>query len=258
MPRRLILHAGPHKTGTSAIQAVLRQQSFSEFYYPRIGQWPDGAHHNLVFSLVPELRRPDAEALEPEQLLEQLQQELAEVQHDTLLISSEFLSTGCAAQVVNWLVRHGIADAQGLRALLVERELRSRAASLYNQAVKDPYVGETRSPRQWLKEEEANLRFEPMIEDLEAAGAGVEVLAYEPAESLVQRLLMAAGAIEGELPDQIPWSNTSLSEAVLIALLEVNRTVQDPQGRIARRKELLKTIRPAFMPSSPDLLEQAR
>ena len=72
---------------------------------------------------------------------------------------------------------------------LVERELRSRAASLYNQAVKDPYVGETRSPQQWLKEEEAKLRFEPMIEDLEAAGLGVEVLAYEPAESLVHRAL---------------------------------------------------------------------
>ena len=255
MLRRLILHAGPHKTGTSAIQAVLRQQSFAAFYYPRTGQWPDGAHHNLVFSLVPELRRPDAEALEPEVLLDQLQQELAEVQHDTLLISSEFLSTGCAAQVVNWLVRHGIADPQGLRALLVERELRSRAASLYNQAVKDPYVGETRSPQQWLKEEDANLRLEPMIEDLKAAAAGVEVLAYEPADSLVQRLLKAAGAIDGELPDQIPWTNTSMSEAVLMALLDVNRTVHDPQERIARRNELFKTIQPAFMASSPELFE---
>ena len=253
MPRRLILHAGPHKTGTSAIQAVLRQQSFSAFYYPRTGQWPDGAHHNLVFSLIPELRRPDAEALEPELLLEQLQAELAAVQHDTLLISSEFLSLGCADRVVAWLVQQGIAQPDGIRALLVERELRSRAASLYNQAVKDPYVGETRSPQQWLKEEEAKLRFEPMIEDLEAAGLGVEVLAYEPAESLVHRALKVAGAIDGELPDQIPWTNTSMSEAVLMALLEVNRTVSHPQERIEWRNELFNTIRPAFLPSEPTL-----
>lgn len=257
LPRRLILHAGPHKTGTSAIQAMLRQQSFAAFYYPRTGQWPDGAHHNLVFSLVPELRRPDAEALEPEVLLEQLQQELAAVAHDTLLISSEFLSTGCAAQVVNWLVSHGIADPQGLRALLVERELRSRAASLYNQAVKDPYVGETRSPQQWLKEEECNHILEPMIEDLEAAGLEVEMLAYEPAESLVQRLLKAAGAKEEELPEQVSWKNISMSEPVLMALLEMNRMVHDPQGRIARRNELFQSIRPAFVPSSPMLFEGA-
>jgi hypothetical protein len=140
---------------------------------------------------------------------------------------------------------------------LVERELRSRAASLYNQAVKDPYVGETRSPQQWLMEEEDNLRLEPMIEDLKAAGLGVEMLAYEPAESLVQRLTKAAGALDGELPDQIPWTNTSMSEPVLMALLEVNRTVHDPQERIARRNELFQSIRPAFVPSSPMLFEGA-
>ena len=257
MLRRLILHAGPHKTGTSALQAVLRERQFAAFYYPSSGQWPDGAHHNLVFSLIPELRRPDAEALEPQHLLEQLQDELSAVQHDTLLISSEFLSTGCAARVVAWLVEQGIAQPDGIRALLVERELRSRAASLYNQAVKDPYVGETRSPQEWLAEEEAKLRLEPMVADQQAAGTKVEVLPYAPAESLVQRLLVAAGAKEEELPDQVSWRNMSMSGPVLMALLEVNRTVSGPEERIARRTELLQSIRPAFAPSSPMLFEGA-
>lgn len=253
--RRLILHAGPHKTGTSAIQAVLRERQFEAFYYPRSGQWPDGAHHNLVFSLIPELRRPDAEVLEPAVLLEQLKAELAAVQHDTLLISSEFLSLGCAARVVTWLVEQGIAQPDGIRALLVERELRSRAASLYNQAVKDPYVGETRSPKEWLAEEEAKLRLEPMVADLQVAGLEVEVLPYAPAESLVQRLLVAAGARQEELPEQVQWTNISMSEPVLMALLEVNRTVSDPEERVTRRKELFQSIRPAFVPSSQMLFE---
>jgi hypothetical protein len=255
LPRRLILHAGPHKTGTSAIQAVLRQQSFAAFYYPRTGQWLDGAHHNLVFSLVPELRRPDAEALEPEVLLEQLQAELAAVQHDTLLISSEFLSLGCAAWVVAWLVEQAIAQPDGIRALLVERELRSRAASLYNQAVKDPYVGETRSPKEWLAEEEAKLRLEPLVADLQAASIEVEMLPYAPAESLVHRLLVAAGAKHEELPDQLSWRNTSMSEPVLMALLEVNRMVSDPEERVARRAELFQAICPAFTRSRSDLFD---
>jgi hypothetical protein len=139
----------------------------------------------------------------------------------------------------------------------VERELRSRAASLYNQAVKDPYVGETRSPQEWLAEEEAKLRLEPMVADQQAAGTKVEVLPYAPAESLVQRLLVAAGAKEEELPDQVSWRNMSMSGPVLMALLEVNRTVSGPEERIARRTELLQSIRPAFAPSSPMLFEGA-
>ena len=95
-----------------------------------------------------------------------------------------------------------------------------------------------------------------MIEDLEAIGAGMEVLADEPAESLVQRLLMAGGAIEGGLPDQILSTNT-ISEAVLRALLEVNRTVREPEGRIAWRTELFQRIRPAFALSPPMPFEGA-
>jgi len=252
-PRGLILHAGPHKTGTSAIQAVLRDQSFGSFYYPKTGQWPDGSHHNLVFSLVPELRRADAEVVHPSDLLEQLRTELEGVSQDTLLISSEFLSTGCASTVVEWLVSQGIADPVGIRALLVERDLLSRAASLYNQAVKDPYVGETRSPDQWLVQEAMGLRLEPIVEDLRLAGAEVAVVPYEPAKSLVQRVLLAAGAHAEELPDEIPWTNISMSEPVLMALLEVNCTVADPDERIERRKQLFHLMRPAFAPSNPDL-----
>ncbi|MFQ6538974.1 MULTISPECIES: hypothetical protein [Aphanothece] len=256
-PRRLILHAGPHKTGTSSIQAVLRDHVFSAFHYPKTGQWPDGSHHNLVFSLVPELRRGDAEVLDAADLLEQLQRELADVQQQAFLISSEFLSTGCAARLVEWLVGHGLADPDGIRALLVERDLLSRAASLYNQAVKDPYVGETRSPDAWLSEEATSLRFEPIQAELRSAVTAVDVLSYEPAENLVQRVLMAAGAHQEELPDKMPWTNISMSEPVLKALLEVNRTVADPEERIQRRNQLFHLLRPAFTPSSPRLFSDS-
>ncbi|MCP9889148.1 hypothetical protein KBY96_14595 [Cyanobium sp. ATX 6A2] len=179
--------------------------------------------------------------------------ELEGVSQRTLLISSEYLSKGCAARVVAFLVGHGIADPVGIRALLVERDLLSRAASLYNQAVKDPYVGETRSPDAWLEEEAASLRLEPILAELRAACTAVDVLPYEPAESLVQRVLMAAGAHQEELPKQVPWSNTSMSEPVLMALLEVNRTVADPEERLARGAKLFQALRPAFATSQSDI-----
>jgi hypothetical protein len=256
-PRHLILHVGPHKTGTSSIQAVLREHPFEAFYYPKTGQWHDGSHHNLVFSLVPELRRADAEVVEPEQLLHQLQSELADVQNDTLLISSEFLSTGCVAKVLRWLVAHGFVDPLWIEALIVERDLLSRAASLYNQAVKDPYVGETRNPDQWLEEEVSNLYLGPMLVDLKAAGASVRLLAYEPADNLVQRVLLAAGAYEEEIPEQTPWTNISMSEPVLMALLEINRSIPDPLQRLEQRTRLLEDLKPAFQPSTPELFSPA-
>ena len=256
--RKLILHAGPHKTGTCSLQAIFRYYPFKSFYYPKIGQWPDGAHHNLVFNLVPELLRPDAEILSQDELLLGLRTELEEAPQDTLLISSEFLSTGCAGQIFNWLVENSFVDKSQARGLLVERDILSRAASLYNQSVKDPYIGETRGPDQWLEEEIDTIGIEPMVANLESAGINVEVIPYAPSESLVKRVLMAAGAEEEEIPQEIPWANPSMSEQILMALLEVNRTEPDPIERIRHRTRLFEEIQPAFVLSSPNLFACAR
>jgi hypothetical protein len=169
------------------------------------------------------------------------------------LLSSEFLTTGCAEQVLRWLVSHDIVDPLGIEAFVVERDLLSRAASLYNQAVKDPYIGETRDPDQWLEEEVSNLYLGPMLVDLKEAGASVRLLAYEPAETLVRRVLLAAGAYEDEIPPQIPWTNISMSESVLMALLEVNRSFTDPLQRLELRTRLLERLQPGFVPSTPEL-----
>jgi hypothetical protein len=123
--------------------------------------------------------------------------------------------------------------------------------------VKDPYVGETRGPDHWLEEEAAKLSFQPMLDDLQAAGTTIEVLPYEPVDSLVSRVLMAAGAMEEELPQQIPWTNTSMSEPVLMALLAVNRSISDPLQRIEHRSRLFEELQPAFVPSSPELFLNA-
>ncbi|MBM5816341.1 MAG: hypothetical protein FJ083_07065 [Cyanobacteria bacterium K_Offshore_surface_m2_239] len=257
-PRKLILHAGPHKTGTSSIQAILKEHKFDAFYYPQTGQWYDGAHHNLVFSLVPELRRADGDTVEPPELLRLLQEELAQVQHDTLLISSEYLSQEWIHPVLEWLIGHDIVDPKAIWILVVERDNLSRAASLYNQFVKDPYIGETREPDQWLQEELSALSMESILTNLQKSGYTVEILPYEPADSLVKRFLLAVGAHEAELPEQIPWTNVSMNEAVLKALLNVNRTVADPDERIAHRTQLFQDFQPAFVPSSPQIFSCAR
>ena len=49
MPRTLYLHVGPRKTGTSALQHILRNHDNSIVVYPKVGLWGDGSHHGLVF-----------------------------------------------------------------------------------------------------------------------------------------------------------------------------------------------------------------
>lgn len=50
MIRTLYLHCGPPKTGTSAIQAHLRDNAcHPDLLYPQAGQWGDGVHHCLTF-----------------------------------------------------------------------------------------------------------------------------------------------------------------------------------------------------------------
>lgn len=55
---RLILHVGMHKTGTSALQALLRARTEElgrqGILYPTFGQHHDGAHHHLWRDLVDE------------------------------------------------------------------------------------------------------------------------------------------------------------------------------------------------------------
>ncbi|MFM1799305.1 MAG: hypothetical protein RLZZ117_1583 [Cyanobacteriota bacterium] len=252
-PRRLLLHAGPHKTGTSSIQAILRDRGFKSFYYPRTGQWYDGAHHQLIFSLIPELRRPDGESIEPNDLEMLLKTELESVKHDTLLISSEYLSGECLPRVLDWLISRQIADPKDVRGILVERDMLSRAASLYNQSVKDPYIGERRSPDQWFHDERSNLLLEPMVNRMRSAGIMVDVLPYEPASSLASRFLLAVGAHADEIPEQIPWENMSMSKSVLLALLDINRSIADPLERIAQRTRLFETHQPAFELSTATL-----
>ena len=50
MSKKIIIHVGHGKTGSSAIQQRLTassEQGSSEFLYPKVGQSPDGAHHEL-------------------------------------------------------------------------------------------------------------------------------------------------------------------------------------------------------------------
>ena len=78
------MHVGPAKTGRSAIQHALVTAEDGPFSYPKVGLWSDGSHHNLVFSVFPQDRRPEAKVLAFEDAMRQLRAEAARSDKDVL------------------------------------------------------------------------------------------------------------------------------------------------------------------------------
>lgn len=91
--KKLILHVGSHKTGTSAIQraADRRRNSLLDqgILYPRIGQWHDRSHHHWAFAISDETEGMG----KLDTLIADLEQERNETgkEPETALLSSELL-----------------------------------------------------------------------------------------------------------------------------------------------------------------------
>ncbi len=91
--RRLVLHIGTQKTGTSAVQKWLNenQQQLlkSGYYYPLTGQWTDHSHHHWAIALWDAIRTSEPTALH--KLIANLITELrsADLGETAVILSSE-------------------------------------------------------------------------------------------------------------------------------------------------------------------------
>jgi hypothetical protein len=85
--RKLFIHIGTHKTGTTSIQRFLTAHSallsLDHIYVPKSGRLLDG-HHALAWEL-----RGDSRNTAPPGQVKLLLRELAQVQHHRIVISSE-------------------------------------------------------------------------------------------------------------------------------------------------------------------------
>lgn len=91
--RRLVLHIGTQKTGTSAVQKWFNenQQQLlkSGYYYPLTGQWSDNSHHRWAIALWDAIRASEPTALH--KLISDLATELrsAGLGENAIILSSE-------------------------------------------------------------------------------------------------------------------------------------------------------------------------
>ncbi|MCP9928563.1 hypothetical protein [Cyanobium sp. CH-040] len=211
----------------------------------------------MIFSLVPELGREDAEPLPEQSIANQLRSEVAAAGKKQLVISSEYLSLGdSCSKLLDWLTAHEFSDPGDSTALVVVRDPILRASSLYNQRVKDPLVGETRSPDDFLHQEAKKQCYSSIIQNLMRHHISTQIIAYEPSSSLVERVLLAAGATTDEIPETSQRRNVSLAKHVLVAMLAVNRVVPEIQRRRMYFAAISKA-RPAFQPANNIFSSQA-
>lgn len=232
-PRKLLLHVGPPKTGTSALQTVLSTLDDPGFLYPRVGLWDaDGAHHGLVFNFYGEYRHGEVPRLDlPEMLAEIGALARAHPERD-LVISSEELAERDIPPLVAALSEAVEDETLSPEIIFVCREHWARASSLYNQYVKDGFVGLRMDPDDYLRQTTLPLCYRPTLERLQSCGYPLRVLNYHPSNTFVARALAHMGSRVVDYPDP-GLRNVSLSRIGLVAMLGLNNLQLPPQQREA-------------------------
>lgn len=145
----LTIHIGPHKTGTTAIQAAFSQSAAAlrrqGVYYPK-RHWRQKAHHRLAFALKGK-KMPGGDAPDLSAELEALCHTLSEAEGAKVLISSEEFFT-CPREGVARL-RDAIAGP--VRIICFLRRPDDFLVSCYNQKIKQPGNGFAAPIARYLK-----------------------------------------------------------------------------------------------------------
>jgi hypothetical protein len=229
LTRTLFLHVGPAKTGTSAVQHILQRHDNSVVIYPKVGLWADGSHHNLILNYFGEYNRPEVVREDPASLLARIGEEARGSNRD-IVISSETLAGRKDVVGFSAALEREIGEPLRVELVVVVREHFERAASLYNQRVKDAVTGETRDPDVFLAAQARSLCYANLLKRLGQTGFALSILNYHPAENCVQRVLARFGFPQ-QPGSHYPIRNVSLSRPALVASLAANRVAGLPDER---------------------------
>lgn len=241
----LYVHIGPPKTGTSAVQHVLREHDNSALIYPKVGLWWDGSHHDLIYNFFPDLSHPKSKKADIADLFSAIAAEAGD-QGRNIVISSEVLWGLDVGSFVRAL-RPYIGNRK-VEVLVTCREHFSLATSMYAHCVKDPRFGEKNLPGDYLARAMKWLTYSHILGALPRDYFPVRVLNYHPVESFVTRFLEHVG-FPLDAAKKIESRNPSLSVKGMIAGLSINRVAADDQERAACF-QAVETISGFYAPAS--------
>ncbi len=246
MKRKLYIHAGPPKTGTSALQYVLRDHDGSAVYYPKAGQWDDGSHHNLVLNFYGD----DGQSQWVREDIDDLFDRVAvgaRDSHGPIVVSSEMLSgRGAPGEFIAALMSR-LDGEFDVEILFIVREHFERAASLYGQRVRSQFVRDKRGPDEYLTQRASVLCYAQMLLRLLETKFKVHLIDYEPSHDLVPRILRYMGFPEDRI-EAPPMRNPSRAIKLLLTTLVANRLTSTRRDREKIVRSLGK-LRQSFGPA---------
>ncbi len=207
VPKKIYLHIGAHKTGTSSIQHFFADNRAElarrGYLYPQSCNHLAG-HHRLAFALRGLEHHPDLGKLDFAGEVRALKLEIAASECQTVIISSEEFFGLEAAKIV--ILRNALADYE-LRILAVLRRPDHLFESLYNQRIKALANGFTRHYTEFLTEPlrlSLDLRFVRALNNWHGSFGkdALALLCYEHSLDAVNLLSSAICLpIEGLKPD---------------------------------------------------------
>ena len=236
MKRKLYIHTGPPKTGTSALQYVLRDHDGSVIHYPKAGQWNDGAHHNLVLNFFGDYAQPKTVREDIGVLFDRVSEDASHSQVP-IVISSEMLAVRPSpGHFIDALLSRLGGDLD-VEILFTVREHFERTASLYGQRVRSRYIREKLSPDEYLPRRLPTLCYASKLLRLVRTNIPIHLFSYEPGHDLVPRILRYIG-----FPDERiavpPTRNPSRAIKLILAVLVANRT----EPNVAQRRKIVKAL----------------
>lgn len=256
MPRRIILHPGFHKTGTSTLQATLRQNRKLLKPYMKIvlgGEFVDLKHAARGYSTLHNLET----LAKTEVRFAELLQSQPDMPRRTLVVSSEELSGHLPGRpgIARYDAAATLAESyvRILRTVHPEAEiilfytLRDAASwmqSAYWQHVKSSNmtmeIGEFAERFATAGDLERIVAEIAKTSDVRVETAGMEVWRDNPLGPLAP-LLALCDVPEDQIALVTPAKATNIRPApnVLLALLEANRAYADPKVRLAKKAAIL-------------------
>lgn len=213
------------------MQHFLQRHNNSVVIYPKVGLWADGSHHNLILNYFGEYTRPEVVREDAAGLLARIGEEARRSDRD-IVISSEILAGRKDVVGFSAALERELGEPLRVEIVAVVREHFERAASAYNQRVKDAVTGEKRDPDAFLAAHKQGLGYLNMLRRLRKMGLDVCALNYHPAEDCVQRVLARFGFGQESVSSYpLPVRNASWSRPALIATLAANRVAVSPEER---------------------------
>jgi hypothetical protein len=218
-PKKIILHVGHHRTGTTSIQSFLRDNRSSlgrqGIYVPHTGFSAKGNHHQLIERLSGGTGR--------EKALEALREEVSHIPHRNVLVSSEAAKKKIVGGEGEALVE-AFRDAGGARVhiLLYLRSPFAHANSFYAERTATLFLGgATFAEHVDRLHQEACFNFGAFLALAERNDTFLTVRPYglRAHRAIVRDFLTAIGADFQELVE--PRLNRSLGPIALEAMRQI-------------------------------------